>query len=74
MWDGGSGCLRHTRESPFPCRFFDFARQRTIELGTLPGTIEEWIGGLTVSSGRRTIPYSNRTYQSNEVMLVEDFR
>jgi eukaryotic-like serine/threonine-protein kinase len=55
-------------------KFFDFARQRTIELGTLPGTIDDWVGGLTVSSDRKTILYSDRTYQSSEIMLVENFR
>ena len=54
-------------------RFFEFARSRSVELGTLPGTIEDWVGGLTVSKDRRTVLYSNRTYQSSEVMLLEHF-
>jgi len=54
-------------------RFFEFARSRSVELGTLPGTIEHWVGGLTVSKDRRTVLYSNRTYQSSEVMLLEHF-
>jgi eukaryotic-like serine/threonine-protein kinase len=55
-------------------RFFEFARGRTIEVGTLAGNIDDWIGGLTVSSDRRTVLYTQRIYQSREVMLVEPFR
>lgn len=55
-------------------KFSDFARVQTTDLGMLTGTIEEWVGGLTVSSDRRTVVYSQRTYQSSEIMLVEHFR
>jgi serine/threonine protein kinase len=55
-------------------RFFDFSRRKTVGLGTLPGTIEDWVGGFTVSKDRRTVVYSQRTYQSSEVMLVDHFR
>ena len=55
-------------------RFFDLVRQRTADLGTLMGNIDDWVGGLTVSSDRRNILYSQRTYQASEVMLVEHFR
>jgi eukaryotic-like serine/threonine-protein kinase len=55
-------------------KFFDFARHRSVDLGTLTGTIDDWVGGLTVSPDRRTVLYSHRTYQSSEVMLVEHFR
>jgi eukaryotic-like serine/threonine-protein kinase len=55
-------------------RFFDFASRRATALGTLTGHIEEWVGGMTVSNDRRTVLYSQRTYQSREVMLVEHFR
>jgi orotate phosphoribosyltransferase len=52
-------------------KFYDFARGQATDLGMLTGTIEEWVGGLTVSSDRRTVVYSQRTYQSSEIMLVE---
>jgi eukaryotic-like serine/threonine-protein kinase len=55
-------------------RFFEFASRRSSELGTLSGTIEHWVGGLTVSPDRRTVIYAQRTYQSSEVVLVEGFR
>jgi Tol biopolymer transport system component len=55
-------------------RFFDLARKRTAELGTLMGNIDDWVGGLTVSSDRRNVLYSQRTYQTSEVMVVEHFR
>jgi serine/threonine protein kinase/Tol biopolymer transport system component len=55
-------------------RFFDFSRRRTIGLGTLPGTIEDWVGGFTVSQDRRAVVHAQRTYQSSEVMLVDHFR
>jgi hypothetical protein len=55
-------------------RFFDFVRRRSVDVGTLPGTIEDWVGGLTVSTDRRTIVYSHRTYASNEIVVVEHFR
>jgi len=55
-------------------KFFDFVHGRTVNLGTLTGAIDDWVGGLTVSPDRKTVLYSQRTYQSSEVMLVEDFR
>lgn len=55
-------------------KFFDFASHRTTDLGTLTGNIDPWVGGLTVSKDRQTVLYSQRTYQSSEVMLVEPFR
>ena len=55
-------------------KFYDFARGRSTHLGTLTGNIEDWVGGLTVSADRRTILYSHRTYESNEIVLVEHFR
>jgi dipeptidyl aminopeptidase/acylaminoacyl peptidase len=55
-------------------RFFDFARRRSADLGLLVGTIDHWVGGLTVSPDRQTIVYSQRTYQSSEIMLVEHLR
>jgi Tol biopolymer transport system component len=55
-------------------KFYDFARGQATDLGMLTGTIEEWVGGLTISSDRRTVVYSQRTYQSSEIMLVDHFR
>jgi Tol biopolymer transport system component len=55
-------------------RFFDFARRRAIDVGYLPGFIEDWVGGLTVSANRRSVVYSHRTYKSSEVRVVEHFR
>jgi dipeptidyl aminopeptidase/acylaminoacyl peptidase len=55
-------------------KFYDFARGQVTDLGPLVGHIEEYVGGLTVSSDRRTVVYSQRTYESNEIMLVEHFR
>ena len=55
-------------------RFFDFAGRRTSALGTLPANIDHWVGGLTVSNDRQTVLYSQRPYQSSEIMLVEPFR
>ena len=55
-------------------RFFEFRSGRSSELGALPGTIEDWVGGLTVSPDRRTVVYAQRTYQSSEIVLVEGFR
>ena len=55
-------------------KFYDFARGQAADLGTLTGHIENYVGGLTVSSDRRTVVYSQRTYESNEIMLVEHFR
>jgi Tol biopolymer transport system component len=57
-----------------PLRFFDFVRRRSVDVGTLPGTVEDWVGGLTVSADRRTLLYSHRTYASNEVVVVDHFR
>jgi len=54
--------------------FFDFGSRRTMDLGTLTGTIDHWVGGLTISKDRQTVVYSQRTYQSSEVMLVDPFR
>ena len=55
-------------------KFYDFADGQVRDLGLLAGHIEEWVGGLTVSNDRRTVVYSPRTYESNEIMLVEHFR
>jgi len=55
-------------------KFFEFARRRAINIGTLTGAIEDWVGGLTLSPDRRTLIYSQRTYQSSEIMLVEHVR
>lgn len=55
-------------------RFFDFARRRSVDLGALMGNIDEWVGGLAVSPDRRTVLYSQRTYQSSEVRIIENFR
>jgi Tol biopolymer transport system component/tRNA A-37 threonylcarbamoyl transferase component Bud32 len=55
-------------------RFFDFARRRSVTLGTLTGTIDDWVGSLAVSPDRRTVLYSQRTYRSSEIVLVEGFR
>ena len=55
-------------------KFFDFARGSTRKLGTLTGNIDHWVGGLTVSSDQRTVVYSQRTYESSEVVLIEHFR
>ena len=63
-----------TTRSSTTSRFFDFTRRRTVDLGTLPGNIDAWVGGLTVSSDRQAVLYSQRIYQSSEVMLVEHFR
>ena len=54
--------------------FYDFGRKQVADLGTLTGNIEDWVGGLTVSSDRRTVVYSQRTYESSEIMLVDHFR
>ncbi len=55
-------------------KFFEFARRRAINVGTLTGAIEDWVGGLTLSPDRRTLIYSQRSYQSSEIMLVEHVR
>ncbi len=55
-------------------RFFDFARRRTASVGTLAGILDDWVGGLTVSPDRRILLYSQRAYQTREVMLVEHLR
>jgi Tol biopolymer transport system component len=55
-------------------RFFDFASRRTVDLGMLPGILDDWVGGLTVSPDRRTILYSHRSYASSEIVLIEHFR
>jgi Tol biopolymer transport system component len=55
-------------------RFYDFARARTADLGPLAGNIDDWVGGLTVSPDRRTVVYSQRTYESSEIVLVDQFR
>jgi serine/threonine protein kinase/Tol biopolymer transport system component len=55
-------------------RFHDFARARVTDLGPLPGRIDDWVGGLTVSPDRRTVVYSHGNYESSEIMLVEQFR
>lgn len=55
-------------------KFFDFGSRRTVDLGILTGNIDHWVGGLTISKDRQTIVYSQRTYQSSEVILVEPFR
>ena len=55
-------------------RFFEFSRRRSVDLGTLPGHIDPWVGGLTLSDDRQTVIYSHRTYQSSEIVLVEPFR
>lgn len=55
-------------------KFYDFARGRSTNLATLTGTIEDWVGGLTVSPDRRTVLYSHRTYESSEIVLVDHFR
>jgi serine/threonine protein kinase/Tol biopolymer transport system component len=55
-------------------RFFEFASRRTSTLGPLPGLLDDWVGGLTISPDRRTVLYSQRTYQTTDVMLVEHFR
>jgi hypothetical protein len=54
--------------------FYDFARRQVRDLGPLAGNIEDYVGGLTVSSDRGTVVYSPRTYESTEIMLVEHFR
>ena len=55
-------------------RFFDFARARSSDSGTLDGTLELWVGGLTVSPDRRTIVYSKLAYQASEVIVLDHFR
>jgi eukaryotic-like serine/threonine-protein kinase len=55
-------------------KFFEFATERTTEIGLLDGTIEPWVGGLTVSRDRRTVVYSKVAYQASEVMLLDHFR
>jgi hypothetical protein len=54
--------------------FFDFASRRSSRIGTLPGILDDWAGGLTISPDRRTLLYSFRAYLSREVMLVDHFR
>ena len=55
-------------------KFYDFARRHATNLGVLPGNFDDWIGGLTISKGRRTVLYSQRTYESSEIVLVDHFR
>jgi Tol biopolymer transport system component len=55
-------------------RFMSFTSRRTVDLGTLNGTIDDWVGGLTISKDRRTVLYVQSTYQSSEVVLVDHFR
>ena len=44
------------------------------DLGPLPGVLDAWVGGLSVSPDRRTVLYAHRAYRSREVVLVEHFR
>jgi Tol biopolymer transport system component len=55
-------------------KFYDFAHARSSDRGTLDGTLELWVGGLTLSPDRRTVVYSKLAYQTSEVMMLEHFR
>jgi Tol biopolymer transport system component/tRNA A-37 threonylcarbamoyl transferase component Bud32 len=69
------GGTTHTdRAVTNPLRFFDFASRRSVEVGSLAGIIDDWVGGLTLSRDRQTLIYSHRSYQSREVMLIDHFR
>jgi hypothetical protein len=63
-------------DAPFAhhIKFFDFGTRRTTELGVLPGRIDDWVGTLTVSADRRTVIYSQQTYASREIVLVDHYR
>jgi Tol biopolymer transport system component/tRNA A-37 threonylcarbamoyl transferase component Bud32 len=54
--------------------FYDFTRAHVTDLGALPGKIDDWVGGFTVSPDRQTVVYSQGNYESSEIMLVEQFR
>jgi Tol biopolymer transport system component/DNA-binding winged helix-turn-helix (wHTH) protein len=54
--------------------FFHFAGGKTEVVAALSGALDSWYGGMSLSPDRRTILYSQRTYQSSEIMLVENFR
>ena len=49
-------------------------RVRRVLTDDLILSLDEWVGGLTVSADRQTVVYSQRTYQSREVMLIDHFR
>ena len=40
----------------------------------LAGPLDDWVGGFTIASDRRSIIYSRRSYESREVVLVDQFR
>jgi Tol biopolymer transport system component len=61
--------------SPYPTiKFFSFATRRKSPVAMLAGPTVEWGGGLTVSPDRRSIVYTQSTYNRSEVMLVDNFR
>jgi Tol biopolymer transport system component/DNA-binding winged helix-turn-helix (wHTH) protein len=54
--------------------FFHLASRRTSVVATLSGALEPWYGGMSISPDGRSIVYSQRAYQSSEIMLVENLR
>jgi hypothetical protein len=58
----------------YQLKFFEFARRRTSHVGILAGMLDDWVGGLTLSPDRRVLLYSQRAYETREVMLVDRFR
>jgi len=54
--------------------FYSFAKRQSIPIMTIPGQLDEWSGGLTVSPDRRWIVFSQREYSTSEIILAENFR
>jgi Tol biopolymer transport system component/DNA-binding winged helix-turn-helix (wHTH) protein len=69
-----AGEIKPDRTVVHRLNFFHFANRRTSVVATLSGALEPWYGGMSISPDRRTILYSQRAYQSSEIMLVENFR
>lgn len=54
--------------------FYSFATRRSTPIVAMSNQPDPWFGGMTVSPDRTRIVFSQRQYQSSEILLGENFR
>lgn len=61
--------------SPYPTiKFLSLIARKRSPIAMMAGPVFPWAGGLSVSPDRRSIVYSQKTYQSSEIFLADNFR
>lgn len=74
VFDDGLYYVNVKADSKPAIEFYNFATRRSIPLVAMSNQPDPWFGGMTLSPDRKRIVFSQRQYQSSEILLGENFR